>query len=420
MLLRVKTDMLTVGMYVERFDGSWWNHPFWRSRFLIEDEARLAEIRGSDVEHVFIDTDKGTAPAPLRSARDAPVPRAAPRLPAAKGATVIGINRAPVAEDAALAQATETVSRSRTAVRTMFREARLGRAVTAADVAPLVEEIADAVDRNAAAMIRVTRLKRKNEYTYMHSVAVCALMMNLARVIGLAEETVREVGMAGLLHDIGKIAVPDAVLTKPGSLDEDEFALIRAHPMRGHELLNGDPGMSAIALDVCLHHHERVDGTGYPHGLRADDLSIHARMGAVCDVYDALTSNRSYKSAWGPGEALSRMMEWEGHFDPGVLDVFMRSIAIYPPGTLVRLRSNRLALVIAEDGRDGSRPWVRAFYATRDRCPMRFEDLRVTDSLRGDAIMGVERGALWFGTDWAAVRQAVLTGDENGIARRAG
>jgi len=144
-------------------------------------------------------------------------------------------------------------------------------------------------------------------------------MVSLARQLGLSEDLVREAGLAGLLHDVGKMTMPVEVLNKPGSLTDAEFVVMRSHPERGHALLLAAGSIPASALDVCLHHHEKYDGSGYPYRLQGEAISLFARMGAVCDVYDAITSNRPYKKAWNPAESLARMAQWTGHFDtPGV------------------------------------------------------------------------------------------------------
>lgn len=302
-------------------------------------------------------------------------------------------------------RARATVERSKAAVTQMFGEARLGKAVEVAAVAPLVDEIAASMVRDRSAMLSVTRLKTKDEYTYMHSVAVCALMINLGRQLGLGESEVRLLGQAGLLHDIGKMGVPDAVLAKPGKLDDEEFAVVRGHPQKGHALLSGSADISAIALDVCLHHHERVDGNGYPFGLNAKQLSLHARMGAICDVYDAITSHRPYKRAWSANEALAQMLEWEGHFDREILDAFIASIGIYPRDALVRLHSNRLAIVLG--GIDNpSAPTVRAFYHVEEETFLPPSDVATANGAGGDPILRAERGAYWFGDEWPAILAA--------------
>src|SRR5690606_1050708 len=131
-----------------------------------------------------------------------------------------------------------------------------------------------------------------------HSVAVCALMIALARQLQLPPEQIREAGIGGMLHDIGKAAMPLQVLNKPGALTDDEYRIMKAHPLRGYEMRKEGGGASAAALEIALHPHEKFDGSGYPHGLAGEDIDLFSRMGAVCDVYDAISSNRPYKKAW--------------------------------------------------------------------------------------------------------------------------
>ena len=143
----------------------------------------------------------------------------------------------------------------------------MGRAIEADAAQPLVEEISNSVMRNPGALISLARLKTADDYTYMHSVAVCALMIALARQLGLDEQQTRDAGMAGLLHDLGKALLPMEILNKPGKLTDEEFAIVKTHPGKGFDLLEHAQGVSEITKDVCLHHHEKVDGSGYPKGL---------------------------------------------------------------------------------------------------------------------------------------------------------
>jgi HD-GYP domain-containing protein (c-di-GMP phosphodiesterase class II) len=248
----------------------------------------------------------------------------------------------------------------------MFNEARMGRLADMATALPVVDDIAGSVLRNPGALISLVRLKRADDYTYMHSVAVCAMMVALARQLGLDDAGVRASGLAGLLHDVGKMAIPAGILNKPGKLSDAEFSTVKGHPAAGHALLLTGGDVPAAALDVCLHHHEKFDGSGYPHGLKGEEISLQARMGAVCDVYDAITSNRPYKAGWCPAESLGKMAEWtrNGHFDPAVFDAFVRCIGIFPIGTLLRLSSGRMGVVV-DNGGSLLQPKVRVFYSTR-------------------------------------------------------
>jgi hypothetical protein len=163
-----------------------------------------------------------------------------------------------------------------------------------------------------------------------------------------------------------------------------------------------------VVLDVCLHHHERVDGRGYPHGMPAAELSLAARMSAICDVYDAVTSHRPYKRAWSASDALARMWSWTGHFDEDLLMRFIDSIGIYPVGGLVRLRSNRLALVIEGNDSDPTAPRVRPFYDIPQQRVIAANDVAAASEV--DPIQRAERGGYWFGDGWPATKAAVCAG----------
>lgn len=411
MLREIRPDDARIGMYVHRFGGSWFTHPFWRGRFLIETADDLERIRQSDIPCLLIDDARGIAP-------PAPPPAAAPPpRPVAPRAVV-----APVQQGTKWSEATEQrvetdrqaaralVARSKTVMRGLFAEARLGRAVRTSDVAMVVDGVVETVDHNPRALMEVLRLKKKNEYTYLHSVSVCTLMVNAARHLGKGLGETRDYGLAGLLHDIGKMGVADDILDKDGRLTEAEFAEIRGHPAFGHRLLSQTPDMPAMVLDVCLHHHEKMDGRGYPFGLGGDAISPVARMSAICDVYDALTSERAYKASWSPVEALTAMWSWEGHFDRALLFAFMQSVAIFPPGLPVRLRSNRLALTL-ENRRRNSRPRVLAFLSTRDRAPIALEEIVIQDNLANDSIVGIVEPAEWGLSDWDAMVERLKRGE---------
>lgn len=392
-------------MYVSGFEGSWFRHPFWRAGFLIEDEATLEKIRSSDVRAVIIDTNCGISVPP-----DEPATAMTEASPGHDPCIVeMPTTRPGRTADAEVERARSILRQGKALVTGLFSDARLGKLTVTQDVLALVSDISRSVERNHVTLINMARLKSRDEYTYLHSVAVCALMINFARHLQMPEAQVHEMGVAGLLHDVGKMAMPPEILNKTGRLTSQEFAEIQRHPLAGRELLATCDNVPPAALDVALHHHERVDGAGYPFGLMGPDLSIAARMGAICDIYDALTSDRCYKDAWTPAEAITRMASWQGHCDPDLLFTFMQSLAIFPPGLLVRLRSNRLAVVLP-NGRRGSRATARAFFDTRARDFLPAEDVSITGDLNGDQVIGREEPAHWPFPDWVRLHADLMDG----------
>ena len=426
MIKTIPVQRLRPGMFLFRFGGTGLHHAFVRHSFVLEPADIRAIIDGG-VTEVMIDTDKGLDELPM-TAEEAAATAAgagadagdASAAPAADGgedededgdavreaaerplSAVPPPPEAPAvvsgrsSMDQELAKAKRLCNEAKEAVTAMFSEARMGKAVDPERAGPLVEEISSSLMRHPDALISVARLKRHDDYTYLHSVAVCALMVTLARRVGMSEDDVYQAGVAGMMHDLGKAMMPLEVLNKPGKLTDDEFEIMRGHPGEGWKLLREGGKASEHVLDVALHHHEKVDGSGYPHRLAGDAISQMARMGAVCDVYDAISSNRPYKVAWGPAESIQRMGSWKGHFDDYIFKAFVRSLGIYPVGALVRLQSDRLAVVLEQGEASLLKPKVRVFFSVKRNEPIFVQvvDLAAPDC--ADRIVGIESPSKW-------------------------
>ena len=393
MLKRIAVQDLRLGMYIHELCGSWMEHPFWRSRFLLTQQNDLKTLLASGIREVWIDTARGADVAQGATARtDEDVAEETEYL-LREADKPLSTSATSMADEVRAAM--KLCNTAKQSVVDMFSTARMGKAIEVGQALALVEDIANSASRHPHALISLARLKNVDEYTYMHSVAVCGLMIALARQLNMSEEHVREAGLAGLLHDIGKIAIANQILNKPGKLTDTEFAVMKTHPERGLRILQNSDSVSPAVLDVCLHHHEKIDGTGYPHGLRGDDISLLARMGAVSDVYDAITSDRPYKQGWLPAEAIRKMAEWsKGHFDDAVFQAFVKTVGIYPIGSLVRLTSGRLGVVIEQNADSLLTPRVKVFFSTKSRVQIAPE---VVDLARqqDEKIVGRESAETW-------------------------
>lgn len=406
MLKKITSKQLLVGMYIQKLGGSWMEHSFWRKRFLLDDPNDIQRVIESDITEVWIDTTKGrdlprdsalaTTPNDTEEVQIAEAAlQTAPTAEVAAEAVRIGTAQESHAKE--IARAAKICAQGKAAVISMFQDIRMGRTVSADAAGELVDEISASIMRNPGALISLARLKTADDYTYMHSVAVCALMVALARQWGgIDEATTRELGMAGLLHDLGKALTPPEVLNKPGKLTDEEFMLVKQHPAEGHRLLLDGDNVGEIPLDVVLHHHEKMEGTGYPYRLRGDEISLYARMGAVCDVYDAITSNRPYKTGWDPGQSIRKMAEWcPGHFDDKVFKAFVKSLGIYPIGSLVQLASGRLAVVVEQTEHSLVVPKVKVFFSTNTNCYIPPEVIDLSRSAQKEKIVSCASAEAW-------------------------
>jgi putative nucleotidyltransferase with HDIG domain len=395
-LKKISVEQLRLGMFINELCGSWMDHPFWQTKFKLTDPADLATLHETAITEVWIDTAKGLDVEDATAEERETLEETYARFEQTIVAAIAAEKPRARSLQAEVTRAAEVCGQARAAVTEMFAEARMGKAFNASKLEPLVDEISSSVERNPGALISLARLKTQDDYTYMHSVAVCGLMTGLARQLGLEPDLVHEAGLAGLLHDVGKAKVSLDILNKPGKLTAVEFEQMKSHPARGHALLLESGTAGEVALDVCLHHHEKVDGTGYPEKLNGEQLSLFSKMGAVCDVYDAITSNRPYKAGWDPSLAIRKMYEWcDGHFDAAIFQAFVKTVGIYPVGSLVRLDSGLLAVVSEATPDNLLKPRVKTVYCTQRKNFVNSEDVDLSDFEAGARIVSWEDPADW-------------------------
>jgi putative nucleotidyltransferase with HDIG domain len=226
-----------------------------------------------------------------------------------------------------------------------------------------VEGLADAVTQNRTALVALTAMRSYDNYTFTHMVNVSILTMGQARALGIEGRLLREFGLSALMHDIGKVRTPREILTKPDRLTEQEFVIMRRHPMEGAEILRRTPEMPILAPVVAFEHHLRLDGTGYPEGAKRSALNLGTMICSIADVYDAMRSQRAYQQAFPTDRVLAVLKRDDGaQFDAQLVRRFVQLLGIYPPGTLVKLSSDSVGVVTRVHAPDPYRPRVKVIF----------------------------------------------------------
>lgn len=362
MIKKITVEQLEPGMFVADFNCGWLEHPFLTNSAFVKDAHTVEKVKAFGIRELYIDTRKGSDVGEGRGKKREDVQKELHeemhRL-VEMDRTVI--NTVPMEEEMHHAKAVKNEAKK--VVTGILHEARLGKQVALEEANHVVEKLVDSVFRNVDALASLSRIKSKDQYTFMHSVNVCVLMIAFCRFIGIDRETIQKVGVGALLHDIGKMKVPDAVLNKPGPLTDAEFDLMKGHVTHGHDILIATKGVPFEAIEVASQHHERFDGTGYPLKLDHGNISRFGQMAALADVYDAITTNRIYHKGLEPAEAIRKIYEWsKHHFAAEMAQYFVKCVGIYPVGTLVRLESGLLAVVAVPGQRSMLTPTVIAVY----------------------------------------------------------
>lgn len=369
--VQVFIEQLQLGMYVQELDRPWLESPFLFQGFLIDSEETLQQV--SEVcEFVYISVEESVGdvrPHLLTLATQPPPNRAAPIK-----------NRITPDEDeresflAALRRSRKTYDKTRTYIDSALEDVRLGRSVDTQQAKALVADITDNIVRSPNAVVWLTHLKNRDEYTAIHSINVCILAISFGRCIGLNKVDLNELGLGALLHDLGKMTVPLEILNKPAKLTAEEFEVMKQHPGAGYDLLKLNGDMPLASLNIVKYHHERKNGQGYPDQLQECNIPLLTQIAAIVDVYDAITSDRCYHDGITPYDALNDIYHWtKKDFDLKLVEQFIKCLGIYPIGSLVVLSTNETAVVISASDKTRLRPIVmlvqdreRKFYKSRN------------------------------------------------------
>ncbi len=365
MIKKIKVSQLRPGIFVHDFDCGLDPHNIFINKTLIKSSKSIDILKTWGIQEVYIDTERGLD-----------VKRERPAVPSKKRSVLEKKSRnltrpkavastVPLKEEAVMVRlikqdAVDIMEKTVTAV-------QKGTRVDIDNTFRLVEKMEASVSRNKDALVMLTRIREKNEYTLMHSISVTSLVLAFCNYCKIPSKITINMATGALLHDIGKIHVPLTILDKPGKLEEDEFVVMKKHSEFSAQILSETTGLPSEAFDIALHHHERYDGTGYPHGLQGDAISFCSRVTSICDVYDAITSDRCYRPGLDSVVGLQKIYEWSGdHFDMDLAYKFIRCIGVYPIGAYVRLE-NDLTGVVTDSTENMLQPVVRLFYDNKKK-----------------------------------------------------
>jgi putative nucleotidyltransferase with HDIG domain len=392
MIKKVSVERLKPGMYIHDLDCGWLNHPFLKNNFMLRDEKVLKKIMDHGIREVYIDTDRGMDcddGRPIEEVQEEiqrEMENVAAQIPDV-------VEDVPLHEE--LVMAREIRREARQTIHEIMEDIRFGKEIKTEKVEAVVDSMIESILRNQDALISLGRIKKVDEYTYMHCVSVGILMLSFGRHLGFDMGTLREAGIGAMLHDVGKMKVPDKILTCRRSLSDEEYEEMKRHVEYGVSILDDTDGITETSHIVASQHHERLDGSGYPAALRGDGISVFGQAVAIVDVYDAMTSRRCYQRQFEPTDVLKKLFEWSpSHFNPELVQKFIKCIGIYPVGTLVRLESGLLAVVLRHGERGLLYPVVKVIYDTKkQRHLMPFIiDLSNDDS---DRVAGYESPDRW-------------------------
>jgi len=367
---QISIDQLQVGMFITEGNSEWVPNKNGTRKGMVKRAEVIEQIRALGVKDLYIDTSLGKDVQPTKAGvsggagalKDIPtvvkVPKVAKPLPIPQVSLAKEIENAKAMQS----EATELISRC-------MSDIKMGTALELAEFTDMSGRMIESLSRNYNALACVTQLREKDRYLMEHSFNVSVLMGILAHALGYSGTTLQEMVTGALLHDVGKIRIADEVLHKPGKLSPEEWGEMKMHVTYGEETLKKTPTMTAIILEICAQHHERIDGGGYPRGLSGDQIPIHSRMASVVDVYDAITAERVYHKGMAPTVALKKLMEWsaEGHLDPQLVRHFINAMGVYPVGSVVELDKQKLAVVLEANPDDPKKPKVIQMYDLKIR-----------------------------------------------------
>jgi HD-GYP domain-containing protein (c-di-GMP phosphodiesterase class II) len=348
-----------------------------KSRGMVRDQAIITQLLSKGVMELKIDFAQSDIEVPEKY-RPAPK-QVESKIPEKASRSLIKKTvKSAVAEKSLkqeFAEASQQFDQHSQQLKSLFNDLTIGVKLDVSLLNQVSNEIVDSVLRNSNAMAILSRLKDKDGYNWRHMINCTILMSVFAKYLGIKNEQIQQLALGAMLHDVGHTKLPQGIINKTKNLNELEFKALKKHVVQSLGLVKGESGISPLVMDMILNHHERVDGSGYPRGLSGSKISKPAKMMAIVDVYDAMTSDRPHQNGEEPIHALRYLLANKHQFDAQLVQKFIKCLGVHPVGTIVRLTNDRLALVLEGNKQSPMKPKVKVFYNTKHKHHITGKDL---------------------------------------------
>jgi len=381
MIKKINVENLEPGMFISDFNTPWLRHPFFPNKILLKNPKDIDRMLKYGMANVCIDTEKGKD-----SPYAVPIEEANAELQKqmheelAESSNDEDERKPRVPFEIEFRKAREVYAETKIELRRQFHEVEDGNRVNGKHTQSRVIDIIGSIFRNRDAMLSISNIKHFDEYTFHHCLNVAVMSLHLAINLGILDNELLRLGIGAVLHDLGKVRIPDGLIQKKGPLAPNEFELVKTHAAHGAKIIMEAREVPKDCALVPLSHHERYDGCGYPRGLSGVEVGKFGLISSIADVYDAMTTNRPYQSGMTPTQALNKMYGWAGtHFHPIYMRKFIQCVGVYPVGTVVKLDTKEIGVVVRQNRGELLRPWVR-LVRTRDGAPMdEYKDVDLRD-----------------------------------------
>ncbi len=393
MIKKITIEQLKPGIYIHDLDVSWLKHPFIRNRLLIKDEVMVEKIREMGIQEIYIDTTKGL------DVYEAPSKEELVKIFKSKFDEFAQVRpkiEVKISRREELPKARQLNLKAKHLVKKFSESLSRGQVVSINEITDLSGNVIDSVSRNKDAMLSLMAIRRMDEYTFTHSVNVMIMMIAMGKQLELDEKQLMNMATGALLHDIGKLRLPQELINKKGTLTAEEMEQVRRHVEYGQEMIQSMANISIETTQVVTEHHERFDGSGYPKGLQGDEISMGGQMSSIIDVYDAITTERIYADGLDMVTGLRKIYEWSHFlFKDDLVESFIKTMGIYPVGTLVQLNNGLIGVVIESGRQNALRPTVRIIYDSRRKIHLPPRDINLSDQANLLQIISSESPEKW-------------------------